>query len=76
MHLPPIEHLMVMKAVAGRARDLEDIRQLARANPTLDLNQVLRWITQFADLLGAPHLLEQARSILRPAKKRKRRPRK
>jgi hypothetical protein len=65
VHLPTVEHLTVMKAVAARPDDLADIRRVLRANPSLDRTKVRRWTSEFAEALEAPDLLDQLDAILR-----------
>ena len=75
VHLPTVEHLTVMKAVAARPDDLADIRRVLRANPGLDRTQVRRWTKEFAEALEAPDLLDQLDAILKacPQPRRRRR---
>jgi hypothetical protein len=74
VHLPTVEHLAVMKAVAARANDLDDLRRLLRANPTLDRARVRRWVKLFATALDSPELLQQLQSIFKsvPSARRRR----
>lgn len=62
--LPQVEDLIVLKAVAHRPRDLEDIRSLCLANPCLDRGKVLRSVEEFAALLDAPDLLAKVARLL------------
>jgi hypothetical protein len=62
--LPTPEDLIVMKAVAHRARDLADIEGLLDANPDLDRAAVERQVKEFADSLEAPDLLSDLRALL------------
>jgi hypothetical protein len=75
VHLPTVEHLAAMKAVAARPDDLADIRRLLRANPTLNRAKVLGWVTEFAEALEAPELVDQLKTIFTavPGLRRRRR---
>ncbi len=42
-----IEDLIIHKIVAGRPRDLEDIRNILRKKPQLDLPYLHRWLGEF-----------------------------
>jgi hypothetical protein len=53
------EDLIITKLVAGRARDREDIEGLLDTTPDLDRGYVREWISQFAEVLEAPELLEE-----------------
>lgn len=53
------EALVVMKAIASRPKDLEDIRQLLTMNPSLNRSYVSEIVQEFADVLEAPELAEQ-----------------
>ncbi len=59
IRLPRVEDLLVMKAVARRPKDLEDIRGLLAAHPGADLSMARRWIREFATATGLPDMLEQ-----------------
>lgn len=41
------EDLIVHKMIAGRPRDLEDVRSILLRNPTLDRESVRRWLRDF-----------------------------
>ena len=59
IRLPRIEDLLVMKAVAGRPKDLEDIRGLLDAHPEADCAEARRWIREFATAASMPDLLDE-----------------
>jgi hypothetical protein len=48
------EDLIIMKAVAGRPRDIVDIEAILEAQPALDLARVRAWVKEFADALDMP----------------------
>jgi hypothetical protein len=58
------EDLVVQKLVAGRARDLEDVRGVLRRNPTLDAAYVERWLAEWETLVERP-LVSEFRAIRR-----------
>lgn len=62
--LPATEHLIVMKAVAHRARDIADIESLLDANPRLDLAAVRRWVREFARASGDREMLHALERVL------------
>jgi Nucleotidyl transferase of unknown function (DUF2204) len=69
VRLPQVEDLLVMKAIARRPKDLEDIRGLLAAHPDADTAAARRWIREFATAASMPdmlvefdRLLEQSRS--------------
>lgn len=54
------EDLIIHKAVAGRPQDLRDIEGvIARHHRTLDIAYIRRWLTEFADILADPELLQR-----------------
>jgi len=61
------EDVVVHKIIAGRPRDLEDVRSILIKNPGLDLEDVRKWLTEFdASLSGAyGQTLEQMLEELR-----------
>ena len=56
IRLPTAEDLVIMKGVAHRARDLEDIRTICDANQDLDMGRVEHWLKQFAEALQMPEI--------------------
>jgi hypothetical protein len=58
------EDLIVMKAVAGRARDIADIEGLVAAIPAIDLDRVRRWTKSFAADMEAPEIEARLESAL------------
>jgi hypothetical protein len=73
--LPTPEDLIVMKAVAGRPRDLSDIEGILATHTKLDLPRIRRQVQQFAKITDRPEMLEQLAKLLsgqRPARKKNR----
>jgi hypothetical protein len=62
--LPRVEDLVVMKAVARRPKDLEDIRGLLAAHPELDTDTTRRWVREFATAAGMADMLEEFERLL------------
>jgi predicted nucleotidyltransferase len=60
------EDLMVMKAVAGRSKDYADIGLILEANPRADLRRVRHWVSQFAEVLEMPEMIERLEMHLGP----------
>lgn len=50
------EDLVIHKIVAGRPRDLEDVRTVFLKNPALDVPYIRRWLGQFGATLSRPVL--------------------
>lgn len=67
--LPRPEDLLVMKAVAGRARDHADIESLVVAFPRLRLAGVRKAVAAFAEVLDAPGILEEFEATVGRARK-------
>jgi hypothetical protein len=55
--LPRVEDLLVMKAVARRPKDLEDIRELLTAHPTAEIAAARRWVREFSIATALPDML-------------------
>jgi len=58
IRLPTPEDLIILKAVAHRPKDMEDIRILAEKYPHLDTARIERWVKSFAEVLEMPALWE------------------
>lgn len=67
--LPSPEDLIVMKAVAGRARDLADIESVLDTQPAIDLAWIRRWARDFSEALDSPEVLDDLEALL--ARRRK-----
>jgi len=65
IRLPTSEDLIVMKAIAHRPKDLEDIRTIVENNPNLDLSRIEYWVKSFAEVLEMPDLWKQIEKILK-----------
>ena len=56
LRLPTPEDLIIMKAIAHRPKDLEDIRAIAASHANLDKERIRFWVEQFAEVLDSPNL--------------------
>jgi hypothetical protein len=59
LRLPRVEDLLVMKAIARRPKDLQDIQGLLAAHPDADVALVRKWVSEFAAALSTPDMLEE-----------------
>lgn len=59
-----LEDLVVHKVVAGRPRDLEDVKSVLLKNPGADLNYIRRWLREFSEALAEP-LAERFETLLK-----------
>lgn len=64
LRLPTPEDLIVMKAVAHRAKDLTDIQAIAGSNPDLDKERIQLWVEQFGEALDLPDLWKTISQML------------
>jgi hypothetical protein len=64
LRLPTPEDLIILKAVAHRPKDLEDIRAIAASHPDLDHERVQYWVEQFGEALNLPNLWENIQKLL------------
>ncbi len=64
IRLPTPEDLIIMKAVASRPKDLEDIRAIAATHPNLDHERIHFWLDQFAEALEKPALWQEIEKLL------------
>ena len=51
-----LEDVIIHKVIAGRPRDLEDVRAMLLKNPRVDLLYTRRWLREFSDALSEPFL--------------------
>ena len=58
-----LEDLVIHKVVAGRPRDLEDIKGALLKNPGVDVGYLKRWLGEFAAATGEP-LVERLNQVL------------
>lgn len=65
VRLPTPEDLIIMKAIAHRPKDLEDIRTIAGKYPALDARRIEEWVKAFAEVLETPELWNLIRPLLK-----------
>jgi len=58
------EDLIILKAIASRPKDLEDIRNIALTYPDMDRARIEYWVREYAELLETPDLWEQTKALL------------
>ena len=54
VRLPTPEDLIIMKAIAHRPKDLEDICTIADNFPNLDKSRIEQWVKAFGEALESP----------------------
>jgi predicted nucleotidyltransferase len=59
------EDIVVMKAIAGRGRDVMDIENIIQANPALDVERIRRWVREFSTVLEMPEIHDALEKLLR-----------
>ncbi len=64
VRLPTPEDLVIMKAIAHRPKDLQDIQIIADKYPNLDKARIENWVKDFAEVLEMPDLWKQIEEIL------------
>jgi predicted nucleotidyltransferase len=65
IRLASAEDLVIMKAVAGRPRDMMDIENVIRANPDLDVERIRRWVREFSAVLDMPEIHSNLEILLK-----------
>lgn len=66
--IPTPEDLIIMKAVAHRPVDLEDIRNILISHPKLDISRIKYWLQEFAKVLEMPEIWGDIAIILKSRK--------
>ncbi len=69
VRLPRVEDLLVMKTVARRPKDLEDIDGLLDAHPNADIAEVRAWVNEFATATSMPDMLQELDDLLERRRK-------
>ena len=64
LRLPTPEDLIIMKAIAHRMKDLEDIRGIANNHPNLDRGRIQFWVKQFGEALDMIDLWQEIEKLL------------
>ena len=59
VRLPRVEDLLVMKAIARRPKDVQDLEGLLLAHPDVDVASARRWIQEFSIAMGMPDTLDE-----------------
>jgi len=65
IRLPTPEDLIIMKAIAHRPKDLEDIRTIAEKYPDLDVGRIKEWVKAFGEVLETPDLWDVVNPLLK-----------
>ena len=65
VRLPTPEDLIIMKAVANRPKDLEDIRAIAEKYPNMDVRRIEEWVKAFGEVLETPDLWDVVNPLLK-----------
>lgn len=60
-----VEDLVIMKAVANRDRDWDDIRRLCEIHTSLEVVRIMETVRGYADLLDQPEIVERLSAILK-----------
>ena len=56
--------VLIMKAVAGRPKDLQDIEGLLATNPKADIAIARQWFREFATAMTMPGMLEEFNKLV------------
>ena len=51
-----LEDVVIHKMIAGRARDLDDVKSILLKNPKYDLVYIKKWLKEFDKSLGGKFL--------------------
>jgi hypothetical protein len=68
VRLPTPEDLIILKAVAHRAKDMLDIEAVIDAQEHLDVGRIAAWVRQFAELTETPEIWTDLEKLLSKAK--------
>jgi predicted nucleotidyltransferase len=65
IRLPTPEDLIIMKAIAHRPKDMEDIRTIADKYTDLDVQRIEKWVKSFGEVLESPDLWQVVKPLLK-----------
>lgn len=65
IRIPTPEDLIILKAVAHRPKDLQDIRDIVEKQPNLDVTRIKKWVKAFAQALEMPNLWKEINTLLK-----------
>ena len=65
IRLPTPEDLIILKAIAHRPKDLEDIRTIIDKNPKLDTDRIKQWVNSFGEILEVPSLWDDIADLFK-----------
>lgn len=68
VRLPRVEDLLVMKAIARRPKDLQDIEGLLAAHPDADVASVRQWVGEFATAMSMSDMLADFDTVVARSK--------
>ena len=71
VRLPRVEDLLVMKAIARRPKDLQDIEGLLAAHPEADVLAVRQWVREFATAMSMSDMLDDFDKVVTRSKSRR-----
>lgn len=64
IRLPRVEDLLIMKSIAGRPKDVQDIEALLATHPEADIDYVRQWVREFATAMSMSGMIDDFESIL------------
>jgi hypothetical protein len=68
VRLPRVEDLLIMKAIARRPKDLQDIEGLLAAHPEADVVAVRQWVREFATAMSMSDMLDDFDKVVSRSK--------
>jgi predicted nucleotidyltransferase len=68
VRLPRVEDLLIMKAIARRPKDLQDIEGLLAAHPEADVVAVRQWVREFATAMSMSDMLDDFDKVVARSK--------
>ena len=65
-----VEDVIIHKIFAGRARDLEDVKNIILKNPKTDRNYIKKWLHEFDKTFGAADFIGVFKKVLGETKRK------
>ena len=68
VRLPRVEDLIIMKVIAHREKDMQDVEGLLDAHPEVNFDEIRQYVSEFAAATSMSELIEDFERLLQRRK--------